>query len=1180
MKIKRVEIHGFKSFVDRVSLDFEQGITAILGPNGCGKSNIVDAIRWSMGEQNAKNLRGRSMEDVIFGGSETRKPLGMAEVTMVFSNEDGLAPAAFREYSEIMVTRRLFRNGDSEYLINKTPCRLLDITELFMDTGIGARAYSIIEQGKIGMILNAKPEDRRFLIEEAAGVTKYKARKKTALRKIEATRQNLLRLGDIVGEVRRQTNSLKRQAQKAERFKTLREELKGIEVRFARQRFVALQGQLAVLTHDEEEQRLLAAGLSAQQDQGELCLEELRLQQVVAEKDVSRVQEQVFHLAGEIQKAEGRSGFATKELEGLVRRQEQQAVENEEVARRLLEADADEQRLTENRSNLGVDLDRELRRLAEGESALEELTLREQDLGSNLDESRLVLYRLLTELSQIGARYEESSRRRQQLEERKARNRSEAVKVREQGEEALELAGSLQLSLDELRDSRQQLAEEQEGLRETVTSLRQRIEETERHLLQRREELNHSRARLESLRQLERDFEGYGSGVKALLADATFRERFPGTVADLFEVSSRFEVALESVLGERLQALPAAGRDDVLAAVEFLRGRDGRCTFVLSGFQPLSVPALAGATPLCDLVQPRPGHEGLVAALLQGCYQVDSFDPFWQNSLPAGIVLVTEGGDILTGRGEFTGGGRQGLGQGLLHKKREMKELSLLLEGQLAEVETLDQLRQQLRDNQREAEERLREVDAALHRQALKVVDSEKDLARLQENQARLQDRLEVLCLEEEQMHEEAGELDRQLDEDGQGRSTREEQKLQQEEAVVRHQEELQVLRREVGIVREQVTALKVSVASIREREDGSRNELERLDRLRQELQGRRTLIASRQQEAIEERERLHDEKERLRVELDVLFRRHEEEKVKLETVRARFEEGQGVIDAQDQSLKELRTRYAKGREELANRQLQLRELALESEHLQATIVERYRVDLVAEGALAVDDFDPVAAEGRLRELQRAIEGIGEVNLTAIDEYRELEERGQFLTTQLEDLRQSLDGLQTAISKINRTTRKRFRETFDLVNAKFQEIFPRLFRGGQGELKLTDEDDLLETGIEIVVQPPGKKLQNVTLLSGGEKALTAVALIFSIFLIKPSPFCMLDEVDAPLDDANIGRFNEMVREMAKFSQFIIITHSKRTMEVADILYGVTMEEPGVSKLVSVRFNEFQVAHGV
>ncbi|MEJ2201159.1 MAG: chromosome segregation protein SMC, partial [Desulfuromonadaceae bacterium] len=390
---------------------------------------------------------------------------------------------------------------------------------------------------------------------------------------------------------------------------------------------------------------------------------------------------------------------------------------------------------------------------------------------------------------------------------------------------------------------------------------------------------------------------------------------------------------------------------------------------------------------------------------------------------------------------------------------------------------------------------------------------------------------------------------------------------------------EQQVLRRELGLVRERVTALKVSVASIRERSDAGHSELKRLEQLHLELQGRRTLIAGRQEESVQEQERLQEEKERLRVELEVLLRRQQEENLRFEAVRARFETGQGAIEEEEQALKALRLRLAGVRDDLAACQLQLRELTLEAEHLQTSVDERFRIDLAVEKDPAAD-FDPLAAEVRLQELRQAVEQIGEVNLMAIEEYRELEQRGRFLVEQQEDLRQSLDGLQEAIGKINRTTRKRFRETFEQVNVKFRDIFPRLFRGGQGELKLTDEADLLETGIEIVVQPPGKKLQNVTLLSGGEKALTAVALIFSIFLIKPSPFCMLDEVDAPLDDANIGRFNELVREMAELSQFIIITHNKRTMEVADTLYGVTMEEPGVSKLVSVRLSEFEVGHGV
>ncbi|MDW7758178.1 MAG: AAA family ATPase, partial [Desulfuromonadales bacterium] len=350
MQIKRVDILGFKSFVDKVSLDFNDGVTAILGPNGCGKSNVVDAIRWAMGEQNAKNLRGRSMEDIIFGGSESRKPHGMAEVSMVFSNADGLAPAAFKDYAEIMVTRRLYRNGDSEYLLNKTPCRLMDITELFMDTGVGARAYSIIEQGKIGMILNSKPEDRRFLIEEAAGVTKYKSRKKSALRKIEATRQNLLRLGDIVSEVRRQLGSLKRQAQKAQKFRECREELKSLETRLALQRYQTLKKEIDSRQQEEQEQSRALESFKAQVEQGELTLEELRLRHVTVEKEVAEGQEKVFHLTSEIQRVEGQIGFGGKEMENLLRQQERQAAEVQEVRRRLEEVAAEQDSLLQNGS--------------------------------------------------------------------------------------------------------------------------------------------------------------------------------------------------------------------------------------------------------------------------------------------------------------------------------------------------------------------------------------------------------------------------------------------------------------------------------------------------------------------------------------------------------------------------------------------------------------------------------------------------------------------------------------------------------------------------------------------------------------------------------------------------------------------------------------------------------------
>ncbi len=1174
MKIKRVEIVGFKSFVDKVSLDFQEGVTAILGPNGCGKSNIVDAIRWAMGEQNAKNLRGRSMEDVIFGGSESHKPLGMAEVSMIFANEDGLAPAAFRNYAEIMVTRRLYRNGESEYLLNKTPCRLRDISELFMDTGGGARAYSIIEQGKIGMILNAKPEDRRFLIEEAAGVTKFKSRKKTALRKIEATRHNLQRLGDIISEVRRQLGSLKRQAQKAQKYRDYREELKQIETAFARQRHAELLGECEALTRLEKEQSRVLEGLSADIARAELALEELRLVQAGVEKDVNRGQARAFHLVGEIQKIEGRIGFGAKELASLERQKQGIATESEEVARQLGDSEREEETLQEDRETLGQDLEQERRRLAEGERQLDELVALEQELSAALEAERSALYQQLAEHSRLSSTWEEARRRLESQVERTARNRAEAVSLREQSEETLERIAALQGTLTEFRKRRGELEQEREQLQETGRTLRRQVEENENALLIEREELNRHRSRLESLRQLEQGLGGDGGGVKAVLGDAGLRGRLNGMAADALEVPPRYEVAVEAVLGDRLQSLLATTSQGVLDALAWLRQKEGRCTFLVPGFAADS-PALTEGAPLEALVGFRPGTEQPLRALLAGAFLVESLEPFLTRRLPVGVILVTESGESLTFRGECTGGGRQSLDQGLLHKKREINELAERVERLNHEVELLHASRIRIREALGEAEEGSREVEAAIHRKELKLVDSEKDLARIRGVADRLEECLEVLSLEEDRLLEERQDLEVKLAEAARGRQANEEQKADLEQSVVRLTEELQVVRGQVATVREQVSARKVVVASTREREEASRSSLARLSRVRGELLGRRVALQQRATEAETEQVRLRAEAERLAREIDVLFRRREEEAARLNAARERFAGGAGRLEIQQESLNVLRSRFGQVRETLGECQLRGRELRLELEHLQQNMLERYRFDLAA-GSAVFDSapFDATAAEVRRKELRQHIDAMGEVNLMAIEEYQELEERSNFLVAQQEDLRESLEGLQSAITKINLTTRRRFRETFDLVNAKFQEVFPRLFRGGKAELKLTDEQDLLETGIEIIAQPPGKKLQSVNLLSGGEKALAAAALVFSIFLIKPSPFCMLDEVDAPLDEANIGRFNDIVREMAKISQFIIITHNKRTMEIADLLYGVTMEEPGISKLVSVRMTDF------
>jgi len=1173
MKIKRIEIVGFKSFVDKIGLDFRDGVTGIVGPNGCGKSNIVDAIRWAMGEQSAKNLRGKAMEDVIFGGSESRKPHGMAEVSVVFANTEGLGPPAFREYSEIMVTRRLFRNGDSDYLLNKTPCRLLDIAELFMDTGVGKRAYSIIEQGKIGMILSAKPEDRRFLIEEAAGVTKFKSRKKTATRKIDATKQNLLRLSDIISEVRRQLGSLKRQAQRAEKFRVYRDELKEIETIFALRRLAELRSTLKDASVQERDHSSRLEKLQGEMQQGELRLSESRVNQASAEKEVSAAQEQVYALGSQIQQVEGQLEFGVREKDNLEKLQLRLQTEQQEVAERLAGLDQQESGLETDARQLADELAAASRVLAEAEVELETLTASAGNTSQQQEKLRNQFYATINELARQTNLHDDSRRRLELLEERSQRNRDDQAALDAELQEVLRQHGQLNLDLAGAREKRDQLLLDRNRTEAELSGLKLALETNEKELMAGREALNRCRSRLESLQQLERNFEGYGGGVKTLLQDSQLCQGFVGMVADLLEVPPECEIAVEAVLGDRLQALLTSDVGHAEQALACLNQKGGRSTLLLQNFAAEPGPAWTSGRHLAEAVNLKADAPGAALNMLQGVYLVESIQPYLASRIPWGVTLVSPNGECLSARGELSGGSAEILGDGLLHKKREMKNLAEQLSTLQDQVGGLQQAREELQDRQREIDNRLTQLAAGLQTQELRVAENDKDLLRFEQDNQKLQARLSLLTEEATQFKQQRGELTARLTELATEHGVAEQAKQDLERQLAEVQSVYQQQQDAVTVARDRLTGQKVQVASLREREESGRRSREGLEKLRDELRGRQVLLAGQQEESSERLVRIAEEAERQRAELEILYNRREEERKRFDHLRDCFEELNGTIVGQEEQLRLLRTQVGQLQESLSALQLGSREKELEVRHLKESFYEKYRLDLESQPRQEDPDFDPAVARSRQDELRRLIEGIGEVNLTAIEEYQELEERFNFLTTQQEDLRRSLQGLQEAIARINRTTRRRFKETFDQVNGKFQEVFPRLFRGGRAELRLSDEEDLLETGIDIIAQPPGKKLQNVTLLSGGEKALTAVALVFSIFMIKPSPFCLLDEVDAPLDDANIGRFNDIVMEMSAISQFIIITHNKRTMEIADPLYGVTMEEPGVSKLVSVRVNE-------
>lgn len=1171
MKIKRLDIVGFKSFVDKVSLDFQHGITGVVGPNGCGKSNIVDAIRWVMGEQNARHLRGRMMEDVIFGGSEARKPHGLAQVSIVFDNSAGICPPAYKDFAEIMVTRCLHRSGDSEYRINKTPCRLLDITELFMDTGVGARAYSIIEQGKVGMLVSAKPEERRALIEEAAGVTKFKARKKTALRKMDATRQNLVRLGDIVTEVRRQISSLKRQAQKAEKFRDYRGEVKRIELILAGNRFQRLKHEAELVTKREEEQAAVLARLDARLEDGELQLSEQQLQLSVAEADYGRAQEQNYQIGAEIQRVENELVLSTRQKEHFMSQETELQAERNGLGERLADLKAEYAGLIRQKEGFGNELEQLQSRVEAGDAALKERVNEEQQLTQHHERSRIELMEIFSQSNRLINRREEISRRLESEAGRRKQIKLESQAVEDQQNVLNSERDQLLFQLEQVRTQ----AEEQKAQQEEWTVLFQtksadlKQKEQSQNIV--RQGLEKARSMQQSLQELQQSGEGYGEGTRLLLAE---QDRKRLVVADLLRVSEKYETAIEVALEDRLQAVLADNLADCSAALAVLKGEKARATMLIP-VESNAGPVFSEGTPVVDLVIPLPGNAAIIEQLLTGIYLVDDVPQYLGQILPVGVQLVDLQGYLLDWRGMLSGGDTRGSSSGLLRRQRQLDEIS----------ETVDREEQNYRAGQRayeQLEEELLEVDeqrsygtSRAHRLELQLVELGKDQQRLHAEDERLSKRLALIVHDLEQIDE------------GYGALKEEEHKLTAElEQGAERQKQLELqsadlsaqlteIRLGLEQEREQLTAERVALASLQQQLHALGETLRRVNLQQDEMERRRNQLLQRQESARESCEQLAHSDVKLRAELDVLLDRREELQKKAEQAREKYEDQKTLMEEFREQLRRVRSEAEELRKMVAQLQLRQHELQVDTEHVRQTVLDRYRVDLAEHQVPEATEDELERQQQQLKRLQQRIESLGEVNLMAIDEYREQEERYDFLSRQREDLNQSLDDLQKAISQINRTTRRRFKETFELVNEKFKQVFPRLFRGGQAELRLSDENDLLETGIDIIVQPPGKRLQSVNLLSGGEKALTAVALIFSLFLIKPTPFCILDEVDAPLDDINIDRFAEIVREMTDQSQFIIITHSKRTMAILDTMYGVTMQEPGVSKLVSVRLNELQ-----
>ncbi|MCC6850318.1 MAG: chromosome segregation protein SMC [Deltaproteobacteria bacterium] len=1182
LRIRQIELVGFKSFRDRTVLRFPSRTTGVVGPNGCGKSNVVDAIRWVLGEQSAKRLRGEGMEDVIFGGNDRHAPLGMAQVSIVFETDglpldqfamlkEGGSPLTSTGPAEIMVTRRYFRSGESEYLMNGVTCRLRDITELFLGTGLGGKAYAIIEQGRVEALIGAKPEDLRLFIEEAAGTTLYRSRRQMAERKMERTRDNLLRVQDILREVERQLGSLRRQAKRAEQYRSLMAEITELDLAlsaWARTKHLAeiaeLASQREVLSRREAE---LATLLEALESERRTAREqEIMTQQGVRDAQAAAYQaratldasrNEVARLQAKAEELQAQDATTAADLEEAVK--QRAAVEDERGAttgqlQRLVQSITDaEKDLTANEEELArasEALLTEVRALDAARAALVASTAALADVQGSLGVSQ-------ERCAQEGARRErlEASVCALALRESEAAERSNAAE---------RLVMEQQARLAQLEGAKRERAEHLRTALSERTSWEQAVDGM-------KDGLARAQSRRDSLRELQETRAGYTEGVRAVLA-ASAREEALALVAEILEIPAEHERAVAAVLGEQIQAVIMRDSAAARNAVQALRlAGAGRVTcLTLAGPHGPLYPA-TGASMRClmDLVRVRSGFESVARSLLGNAYLVDDLDAalaVWGDG-QSGWTLVTPAGETLSPAGAIAGGSERSE-ETLLAQRRELRTLDGEVERRETELAGARVRYDELTGVVEARESALRDVDAELGHVAVSVVGAEKDVQRTRQEIHELRDQARAVTreLEEVDVQLAARRADVVRFEEARGEAGR--MRAASEGLLVDAERIVADRRRAADELQYVQTARRIALADRQARRDALMSAIERLGRLDDDTQRRATALAERQRA-----DRIALEQTRAMVgEAAGRIGDLEDAATGAGTALAESERGLAALrettEAVERRMGESQSEIDATRSRAATMDLQAAEQRMALAHLEQTIRERYQRELAD---LDVPVAEPLGGEEiQLARLRERVAGMGEVNVGALAEIAELEDRQKFLGQQRDDLERALEDLRKTIGRLNRASKVRFRETFDRVNETFQQVMPKLFGGGKAELRLLNEEQILDSGVEVIVQPPGKRIGPLDLLSGGEKALTAVSLIFSLFLIRPSPFCFLDEVDAPLDDANIGRFNAMVREMSAHSQFILITHNKRTMEVAETLYGVTMEEPGVSKVVSVR----------
>jgi chromosome segregation protein len=1207
MFLKNLTVLGFKSFADKTSLNFQPGVTAIVGPNGCGKSNVSDAVRWVLGEQSAKALRGDEMADVIFNGTDSRKPLSMAEVSLTIGGVDGehLSAAGVEiAYNEVTLTRRVFRDGASEYFLNKTPCRLKDIQQLFMGTGVGRASYSIMAQGNITQILSSKPEDRRLVFEEAAGITKFKAQKRESLRKLDATEQNLLRVADLIREVKRQIGSLQRQAGKARRYKQLMTELQHLDTQLARHQYDLLQADLRSRQEQLDQSRAQIETFSANVLRIENELAALREELAEQEQQISQLQQRGLELKSQIERHESRIQFnedrmrdlavqhskATSEIAQADERQMAARAELEQVTQRLAEAEAalqsHQESLTKKREAL-QSVENELRA---NQEQLREAQAKSFEAAQQLSRARNEITALDLQKEGNAVRLEKLSAEKVQLEE----ERSGLGKRLEQ------FSASVEAEILNAQTHRGSVEERQQRLRE----IQQQLTETTQQLDDLLQQQAEKRSRLNVLEQFQAEHEGFGSGALSALKGAA---NVLGSLADKIRVPDQYVIAIETALGHHLQLVlteqPEAARqilDDLWANKT---GRASVAALQLAGSTtPVTTPD--GTVTAASVIEAEPAVRPLLDRLLGQTLIVPNLEAATAASREANGAydFVTPEGDLLNRHGIFTGGYLNGNGNSnaphsILGRKNQIAELQTATAALQASVNEASRRKGALLSEQTQLQASLQQAQTELRTQEVAIATRQGEFNALQNSSRVLQQKIETVVYEVNSLaaQEEEGARKRQgLAAQAAELETRERDWQSRLAALNASQETLRLQRDAANTA---LTETKVALATQEQLCSSFSSQKKPLEQRIAEL----TNLASQRRAEIEAflQRKTQAESEIAESRQKIEGLQHEREQVNVQVAerlafKATKEE---EISTADGALREQRRTLNEIQEQRASIEVELAQKNMALQNLRDRIREKYQTDLDAirsecititvadEGPAKVHTLSPeeMAASGaatdwdavaqQVTALQTRIDEIGPVNLVAIEEYEETEQRHQFLTKQNDDLVQAKAQLIEVINRINTQTRQMFLETFEKIRDNFRNMFSEIFGGGKADLILTEDGDVLECGIDIVARPPGKQLQSISLLSGGEQTMTAVSLLFAIYQVKPSPFCVLDELDAPLDESNINRFVQILQRFMVHSQFIIITHNKRTIGMADALYGVTMQEHGVSKIVSVKFHK-------